>query len=266
MLDLIAGELKPVLSALLLPPASPVLLGALGLLLRRRGARLGTALTAFALALLWLGACSATAQWLQDRVLQPPPALDLAARERLQATVRSKDDIAIVVLGSGRETRVEALDGAGNLTETALARLQHGIWLARRTGWPLAYSGGVGWAQRDGPSEASIAARIAREDHGLALRWTEGRSRDTRENAAATVALLKAAGVRRIVLVTHASHMRRALRAFEQAAGADLAITPAPMGRLQPAERRLLDFLPDGSGARDVQRQLHEVVGLWVGA
>ncbi|MGY0193565.1 YdcF family protein [Leptothrix sp. BB-4] len=266
MLDLIAGELKPVLSALLLPPASPILLASAALLLRRRWPRRSLSALVVALALLWLGACGVTAQWLQDRVLQPPPALDVNARERLQASVRSADEVAIVVLGSGREARVEALDGAGNLTETALARLHHGLWLARRTSWPLAYSGGVGWAQLDGPSEASIAARIAREDYGQPLRWIEDRSRDTRENAAATVALLRGAGVRQIVLVTHASHMPRALRAFREAAGPDLPVTPAPMGRLQPAERRLLDFLPDGSGARDVRRQLHELLGLWLGA
>ena len=39
-------------------------------------------------------------------------------------------------------------------------------------------------------------------------------SRDTRENAARTLALLKPAGIDHIVLVTHGYHMPRALRAF----------------------------------------------------
>ena len=57
------------------------------------------------------------------------------------------------------------------------------------------------------------------------LRWTEDRSRDTRENAAATVALLRAAGVRQIVLVTHASHMPRAMR-LARIAGLNAAAFP----------------------------------------
>ncbi len=269
MLDLIAGDLKPVLTALALPPASPVLLGTAALLLRRRWPRRSLATLWLALALLWLGSCGVTALWLQDHVMKPPPALDADARDRLQASARSADDIAIVVLGSGRQAGVAALDGAGGLTEHALERLRHGLWLSRRTGWPVAYSGGVGWAQRDGraegPSEAAIATRIAREEFGLPLRWTEDRSRDTRENAAASVALLRAAGVRQIVLVTHASHMPRALRAFREAAP-DLTVTPAPTGRVLPEERQVLDFLPSASAGRQVNLLLREALGLWLGA
>ncbi|RZS58712.1 YdcF family protein [Sphaerotilus mobilis] len=265
MLDLIAADLKPILTALALPPTSPILFGASALLLRRRWPRRSLAMLWLSLALMWLSACGVTALWLQDRVLQPPPALGADARERLQASARSADDIAIVVLGGGRHASLAALDGAGGLTEHALERLRHGVWLHRQTGWPLAYSGGVGWAQRDGPSEAAIASRIAREDFALPLRWTEDRSRDTRQNAAATVALLRAAGVRQIVLVTHASHMPRALRAFREAAS-DLPVTPAPVGPVVAEERAVLDLLPSATAARHVHLLLREWLGLWVGA
>lgn len=265
MLDPSVADLKPVLTALALPPASPILLGLAALLMLRRWPRRGRIALGLTLVLLWLSACGITALWLQDRVLQPPPALGAAARERLAASARSPDEIAIVVLGGGRHARVDALDGAAGLTEHALERLRHGIWLARRSGWPLAYSGGIGWAQRAGPSEAAIAQRIAREEFALPLRWTEDRSRDTRQNAAATVTLLRAAGVRQIVLVTHASHMPRALRAFREAAP-DLPVTPAPVGHLMPEERAVLDLLPSGSAARQVHLLLRELLGLWVGA
>ncbi len=269
MLDLVAGDLKPVLTALALPPASPVLLGVAALLLHRRWPRRSRLVLWLVLALSWLSACGMTALWLQDRVLKVPPALGADARERLQASARSPDDIAIVVLGGGRHARLDALDGAGGLTEQALERLRHGVWLSRQTGWPLAYSGGIGWAQRGGedagPTEAAIAARIAREEFERPLRWTEDRSRDTRENAAATVALLRAAGVRQIVLVTHASHMPRALRAFRQAAP-DLPVSAAPVSPVQAEERWLLDLLPSGGAARQVHLLLREWLGLLVGA
>ncbi|MDP4300080.1 YdcF family protein [Leptothrix discophora] len=264
MLDLLA-DLKPVLTALILPPASPLLVGLAALAGLRRWPRACTWTLALVLALLWLSACGLGARWLQDHVLKPPAALDANARDLLQVSATSPDAVAIVVLGAGRRAQDEALDGASGLTEQGLERLRHGVWLARRMTWPIAYSGGIGWAQREGPSEAQTAARIAREDFGLPLRWTEDRSRDTRENAAATVALLRSAGVRQIVLVTHASHMPRALRAFREAAP-DLPVTPAPVARVQPADRPVLDLLPSPAGARDVHNLLRELLGLWVGA
>ena len=90
-------------------------------------------------------------------------------------------------------------------------------------------------AEAGGSTEAAIADRIAREEFGLPLRWREDRSRDTRENAAASVRLLRAAGVRRIVLVTHAWHMPRALRAFQEA-DPDLPVSPAPVNPVRPEE------------------------------
>ena len=272
MLELIA-PLKPVLTALALPPASPVLLGVTGLLVLRRWPRRGRFMLWLALALLWFGACGITALWLQDRVLQVPAALDAPARERLQAGASSPEEIAIVVLGGGRHASLDALDGAGGLTEHALERLRHGVWLSRRTGWPLAYSGGIGWTQRGvdrmaeagGSTEAAIADRIAREEFGLPLRWREDRSRDTRENAAASVRLLRAAGVRRIVLVTHAWHMPRALRAFQEA-DPDLPVSPAPVNPVRPEEWAVLDLLPSGTAARHVHLMLREWLGLQLGA
>ncbi|MFG5408565.1 ElyC/SanA/YdcF family protein [Piscinibacter sakaiensis] len=122
---------------------------------------------------------------------------------------------AIVVLGGGRE-RLAPEYGQAMLGADSLQRLHYGVWLARATGLPLAFSGGRGWAQLDGEAEADLAARIAAQDYGLPLRWRENQSRDTRENARLTVALLRAEGVERILLVTHGWHMARAR--FRQAA------------------------------------------------
>ena len=69
-------------------------------------------------------------------------------------------------------------------------------------------------------------AEIARAEWNVPLRWTETASRDTHENAVNTVALLRPAGIREIVLVTHGLHMPRALREFRAAAAAPAASAP----------------------------------------
>lgn len=254
---------KPLLSALVQPPASLLLLILLGLWLVRHRPRLGGGLIVLSTVGLWLMCCVATAHWLQDAVLRPPPALTTA---QVRALMRGPDQTptAIVVLGAGRH-RLAAEYGISNLTQHAMVRLRYGVWLARHTGQPLAYAGGVGWAQTGERSEAETAAQIVQDDYGTSLRWVESRSRDTRENADLMVPMLESAGVRRIVLVTHASHMPRALRAFRDAAGKRMVIVPAPVAAVTREDQPALDWLPSQQGYLLVHSALHEVFGLIAG-
>jgi len=131
------------------------------------------------------------------------------------------------------------------------------------------YSGGVGHAQREGRSEADIASRIARSEFGQSLKWTEGRSRDTRENAAFTVALLRPAGVTRIVLVTHGWHMPRSVRAFEQAiaqSGGGIDVLAAPIGMTHGVSRPVIGWLPSAEGFATTRHVVREMLGLLSGA
>ena len=80
-----------------------------------------------------------------------------------------------------------------------------------------------------------------------------------------TLALLRPAGIREIVLVTHGTHMPRALREFRAAAAADAAsapvrITPATMGEAGPADSALLRWLPSSEGVVRMRATLHEVL------
>jgi uncharacterized SAM-binding protein YcdF (DUF218 family) len=260
------GAWKPVLTALLLPPASvlvPMLGGAW--LVRRRPAAMAAWLLAGA-TLLWLSSTVAVGALLQRGLLSPPPALSAAQRQALRAGGTS--GTAIVVLGAGREVLAPEYD-APSLNRETLERLRYGLWLGRETGLPVAYSGGVGHGAPEGPSEAEIAARVAARDFGRPLKWTEDRSRDTRENAARSVALLRAEGLRRLVLVTHGFHMRRSVRAFEQAVarqGGGIEIVPAPMGLAGADWRRAMDWMPSVAGFRLTQLSLREWFGWLAGA
>lgn len=255
---------KPVLSALLLPPVPFLLLVLIGarLILPRRG--LGWLVILFGVAGLWLSNCVATGQMLSTWALKPPPALTTADIGALKDGVKAKSPVAIVVLGSG----VEALApeyGVANPTAPTLERLRYGMWLQRETGIPVAFSGGVGWGARDGQAEAQVASRVASQDYGRPLKWTEDTSRDTRENAIRTVALLRAEGITHIVLVTHGTHMPRAVRAFEAAAAGAIRIQPAPMGLKGRYRWQALDWFPSVAGYTEVSRALHELIGLAVG-
>ena len=264
---------KPVLTALLLPPVPLLIAILIGVWMMRprpgKGARRGMWLVMAGVLGLWLSACSGLAGALQSQLLEASPALGgarLAELKSQAAAAPNKPGIAIVVLGGGAEPYAPEY-GSGSLSRESLERLRYGLWLGRQTGWPVAFSGGLGWAARAGEPEADIAARIAREDFHQPLRWVENTSRDTRENAARTLPLLKDAGVTRILLVTHGWHMQRARTVFDGAAAASgIHIEPAPMGLAESSLLPVLDWLPSTDGFRQTRLVLREWLGLRLGA
>jgi len=257
---------KPVLTALLLPPMPLLLLMLLGAALTRRRPAWGWLLLLAGAAGIWLGSTTAVGQWLQYQLV-PARALSLQDLP-LPRHGAGPPTSAIVVLGAGRESHAPEYGGP-NLSPLAMERLRYGLWLARETGLPVAFSGGTGHAQVDGPAEAEVAALIAKRDFARPLRWTEPGARDTRENAARSVALLRAAGVTRIVLVTHGWHMRRSQRAFEQAiarSGGGITLLPAPLGLAADESTGPLRWLPSSAGFDDTRNALREWLGLLAGA
>ena len=130
----------------------------------------------------------------------------------------------------------------------------------------MAFSGGVGWGQPDAAPESKVAAKIAAEEFNRPIKWLEEDSRDTRENASRTLALLKPAGINHVVLVTHGYHMPRALRAFTDAAGPGLRIEPAPMGLARRLESPTLEWLPSSRGFSQMRQTLRELIGRLAGA
>ena len=259
------GTVKPLLAALALPPAPLLALAFAGAWVARARPRTGRWMAGVACILAWLASSTGAAHWLEAHVLHEPPALGAPERAALRARAAAGEPIAIVVLGGGMSA-VAPEYGQPDLDLAPLARLRYAVWLGRQTGLPIAASGGQGWGgDKSIPPEATRMADIALAEWGLPLRWTESTSRDTHENAVNTLALLRPAGIREIVLVTHGSHMPRALREFEaaaagQAASAPVRITPAPMGQAESGAAGWLDWLPSGNGAQRTHAVLHEVL------
>ncbi|MBM7061410.1 YdcF family protein [Pseudomonas sp. UL073] len=216
-----------ILKQLLLPPGVLLLLLLLGWWLRRRSPRLAASCFVLGFAGLWLMSLPVVVEWsaraLESEAPLPQPQWPgLAQRAEV-----------IVVLGGGRELADPAW-GGDQPSSLALERLRFAARLARASGLPLLTSGGLHFGTQP-PSEAALLAQSSAEDFGVAVRWQESSSRTTWENALNSAALLRPQGIRRVVLVTQASHMPRARWCFERAG---FEVVVAPLGYLGVANGR----------------------------
>ena len=260
------SDWKAFIGALLLPPAP----GLLGIVLawrwRLRCRLLAPVLLTLSVALLWLSACQAPGAWLERGwVSSPTLRPDRMADLRRSLTGRR---VVVLVLGGGAHTLAPEY-GEAHLVDGAFQRLHYGVWLGRQVGVPLMATGGAGHAGTAGLAEAAVAGRILNRDYGSALRWIEGASRDTRENARFSLTLLQAEGIQDVLLVTHGWHMKRSMRAFEQEAarmGYSVHLMAAPMGLAAPSGPVLLHWLPSADGYRRTHQVLREMVGWVAGA
>jgi uncharacterized SAM-binding protein YcdF (DUF218 family) len=87
----------------------------------------------------------------------------------------------------------------------------------------------------------------------------EAESLDTKENALFSTRLLRTLPVDKVVVVTSALHMPRALKLFERAG---LSVLPAPVKFQPEAPKTLERFIPSALALRRSQRAVHELVGL----
>jgi uncharacterized SAM-binding protein YcdF (DUF218 family) len=238
--------LKTLLHTLLLPPAGPLLLAALGAALlagsaRPAARRSGWALLLAALGALWLLATPVVADAL-TRIAQRCPPLDLSRPLQAQA---------IVILGGGSPTeRAPEYGGDPAPRAELLERVTYGAYLAHRTALPVLVTG---------TDLETLAMRASlQRDFGVAPRWVENRSRDTFQNAQFSAQLLRAAGMTRILLVTDADHEWRALQEF---AAAGLAVLPAPVGLYGRHRQGLAPYVPTPHALEDSTHALYELCG-----
>ncbi|HET7774802.1 MAG TPA: YdcF family protein, partial [Azospira sp.] len=84
-----------------------------------------------------------------------------------------------------------------------------------------------------------------------------GESDNTRDSALKTAALLKEAGITRVLLVSHAWHLPRAAQAFGRA-GLEVVMMPTAF---HLDLRSPLDYLPQAEGLRRSRIALHEWLG-----
>ncbi len=243
--------LRYIFKQLLLPPGGLLLLLLAGWCLRRRFPRLAKCCFFAGLGGLWLMSLPITVEWAARGLEQDAPLV-----ESSWAQLGEHAD-AIVVLGGGREMADPAWGGdqPGLL---ALERLRYAARLARSSGLPIITSGGLHFGAP--PSEAALMADVLQRDHGVMVRWQEGQSRTTEENARQVALLLPAEGIRRVIVVTQAWHMPRSRWSFEKAG---LQVLAAPVGYLGvPNGRPLGGWLPEGKAFWQSSLLVNEAIGL----
>jgi uncharacterized SAM-binding protein YcdF (DUF218 family) len=246
------SDLIDIVRGLILPPQSLFLLLVLGLLLRRRWPSLGRTTCVTAVILLFLLSTPVVAHLLAEPLEHFAQPL---------ATTYNTDAEAIVVLAAGRLANAPEYDGRDVPDSITLARLRYAAKLQRETGLPVLVSGGGGGWGRE--SYAAGMARSLRSEFRIPVRWIEGQSSNTAENAEYSARILQKNGVQRILLVTHAIHMRRSVVAFTQAG---LTVIPAPTTFFSaggdPYHPR--HFVPGVEGLRGSQYAIYEWLGnMW---
>ncbi|MDT8450315.1 MAG: YdcF family protein [Wenzhouxiangellaceae bacterium] len=241
------------IAALILPPAGPILLALVGLLLARRWVRTGTVLVLLSLAGLWLLAAPAVSDALRLSLERRFPAVPVDDVPRAQA---------IVVLGGGIDPP-HARNPHPDLNDAA-DRYWHAfrLWRAGKAPEILISGGALPWTDARS-SEADAAVRFL-VDLGVPARRVivESTSLNTRQNANLSANVLRARGADRILLVTSALHMRRARALFEDQ-GLDVvpAATDQEVGNDPPG---LLRWLPDTEALDGSRRALKEYLALWL--
>lgn len=246
--------LDKLLAQLADPLGAALILGGLALRLAARGRRRwGTAAALLALGSLGIGSLPVVSDALRLSLEGQFPNLPIAALPTADA---------IVVLGGG----ITAGPPTGPYPDLGAAadRVWHAARLYHAGKAPrLILSGGrLAW-QGERLSEADAMRRFL-TDLGVpaATLLSEDRSRSTRENALYSAELLQVHGFQRVLLVTSALHMPRALATF-RAAGVDALPAPTDFEVL-PEPFHPLRWLPDAQALADSTRALKESLGLWV--
>jgi uncharacterized SAM-binding protein YcdF (DUF218 family) len=241
--------------ALVSPPLCLLLAALAGALLWKRRPRLARVLVAVSVALLVILATPAVGTALLRSLEQYPP---LPAPDPRFASTDAASGLppadAIVVLGAESEAYAPEYGGA-TLGAFSLERTRYAAALAKRTRLPVLCSGR---AARDGERSVADLMSDALGEWGIEARWIEPCSTTTRENAERSAEKLRDANVRRIMLVSHAWHLARAVPEFEREG---FEVAPAPTACAGGTPLSALDLLPSAKGLRRSQLALHEWLG-----
>ena len=195
-----------------------------------------------------------TSHWLASQIEDKFPQVPIAAVPHAQAMVVLGGAVTPPMIGG---------------TEVDLKAAADRVWYAARLFHadkaPLVLLSGGGDLERQAFSEARAMAVFIQDlgvpTQAIALEET---SRNTRENAAFSAALLKARGIDHILLVTSALHMPRALALFK-AQGLQVTPSPTDFEASQDPPSGLLAWWPDAGALNSSALAMKELVGLWVG-
>lgn len=243
--------LSKLLSAITQPLFWLALWWACGLLALRRGPRLAVPMLWAGLVLLGLLGFRAG----PDALLRP-----LENRYAVPSAATVDAHVGVIVLGGALE-HPDSFDAHAQVPLNAAAeRMTVPLALLRtHPHWQLVYSGGEGTLFTSGIPETALAAAFYQEQGLEPTRLLlEARSRNTRENAQQTAALLGQRCQQPWLLVTSAWHMPRAMQEF---VAVGCKVTPYPVDFRTGTSTSLTEYSLAFSLLR-WQTALHEWIGI----
>jgi uncharacterized SAM-binding protein YcdF (DUF218 family) len=224
---------------------------------RRRAA---IALACIAFAGLWVASMPIAASALNDDLERRYPVMPVQAAPTVDA---------IVVLGGavvpakrpGRQTY--GLTSASDRVWQAAA-----LYRAGKAKWLLVAAGGVPEFPGQPMEAEAIAEMLTVLGVPRSALLLDTGSRNTRENAANALRLLEGQGLRRVLLVTSAQHMPRAMQTFAKVWGSarpefpPVVAFPSDAAALQVGHISLKSFLPAVEALENVTTALKEYAGM----
>ena len=167
---------------------------------------------------------------------------------------------AYVVLGAGVIDNAPDITGPGALSEQALARVMAAYRLYRVHRKPIIFSGGKIFNK---PAESDIAVKTFLSlgvQRGRIIK--EDRSVDTAENARFVKEVADRQGIKKIVLITSAYHMKRSCMLFNRYfKDTEIVAYPAHY-ETSRGNYSLLSWLPDGDRLAISGMALKEYLGI----
>jgi uncharacterized SAM-binding protein YcdF (DUF218 family) len=179
---------------------------------------------------------------------------------------------AIVLLGGGTQSRfyprpLVEVNSAGD-------RIIYAAWLYRqgKAEHILVTGGKIEWLNQESSPSQDTAQLLEMLQVPAEALWLEGESQNTYENAANSRTILESHDARRIILVTSAAHMPRALALFRQQgfevipAPTDFRITSADWEQLRSGslQSHLINLIPTAENLGLTTTALREYFGLLI--
>jgi uncharacterized SAM-binding protein YcdF (DUF218 family) len=173
----------------------------------------------------------------------------------LGAALAGKDPqrIALVVLTGGMRTYDQSLPPRERLSAGSTQRVLTASRLWREQGFGLIVLTGAPPAETEAMLDLMTAMGVP---PGNVVRET--RSLNTRENAIYSAEILRERGMETVVLVTSATHLRRAVKDF---ATAGVTVIPAAADVVGRGRMSVDGFLPSAHALAQTQVCLHEILG-----
>ncbi|WP_108125765.1 YdcF family protein [Saccharospirillum mangrovi] len=241
--------LRYLLKFLLLPPLAQLLGLVIAALLWRRLPRLAKTLAVLSVVSLWALATPRISGWLIAGLEQQYPLLT-------PAELIASNAEAIVVISAGLDPTGTEF-GRPSASDHTLLRLRYTAFAQRQTGLPILVSGGL-VLSKSSLTLANVMAADLEEHFRVPVRWFETESRNTDENARYSAEILASQGIDRIVLITEAFHMPRAVMAFKRVG---FSVVAAPTAPLDHTESAVLAWVPNANALSNSNLALHEYLG-----